>query len=99
MVQDEFALALAAEVAAILREARKSSGVSYDQLIEDTGIPERTLIRLLKGEAPLPIEKFALICGALPPLDPYAVIRTATNRVRARAAGGRIPADPAPARH
>lgn len=70
-----------AAVAAILRGKRAEKDIPLYVVAETTEIPERTLIRYLKGQRPIPLSKMIAIAGAIGE-DPGFVIKAAVESVQ-----------------
>lgn len=81
MVFDDFARAFSTAVAEELAEQRKARRISYPVLAEETGIPKRTLIRMLQGASSIDLAELSRIAFALG-TDPGVVIRNAQARVK-----------------
>lgn len=83
MVHDELAQQVNAAVAAELSDQRESRGITYKELVEDTGLSRSHLDRILKGKIAIEIGELVQICEALG-IDPFVLIRNARIRVQRR---------------
>lgn len=83
MVYDKHAKDVADAVIAELSEQRETRGVTYKDLVEETGLSRSHLDRLLKGKAAMEIGELVLICDALG-VSPFVVMRNARTRVEGR---------------
>lgn len=68
-------------IATVLREKQAGKQISNGAIIEATGIPERTLIRYMKGQRPIPISKMVAIAGAIG-VDAGVVVKAAIEAVK-----------------
>lgn len=68
-------------VAAALRGKQAEKDIPLYTVVESTDIPERTLIRYLKGQRPIPLSKLIAITDALGE-DPGVIIKSAVESVQ-----------------
>lgn len=68
-------------VAAALRGKQAEKDIPLYAVAEAAGIPERTLIRYLKGQRPMPLSKMIAIAGAIGE-DPALIIKAAVESVQ-----------------
>lgn len=68
-------------VAAALRGKQAEKEIPLYEVVESTGIPERTLIRYLKGQRPIPLSKMIAIARAIR-VDPGLIIKAAVESVQ-----------------
>jgi transcriptional regulator with XRE-family HTH domain len=52
-------------VATELRAQRARVRITYDALVQETGLAKSTLVNYLEGRRPIPLSAFAEICRAL----------------------------------
>lgn len=71
---DEYAHAFSVAVAAELHHERESRGISYPELVRETGISRASLSRKLAGTTPIELEELVRICVALR-VDPFVLMR------------------------
>lgn len=55
----------AAAVAAELRAERSRQQISYDAIVEATGLSKSAVLRYLKGERDIPLPAFFALCDAI----------------------------------
>lgn len=83
MVHDEYAQRVNAAVAAELSDQRETRGITYKELVEDTGLSRSHLDRILKAKIAIEIGELVMICEALG-VDPFVLMRNARIRVQGR---------------
>ena len=69
-------IAVESRVMAAIEDARKSSGMSQDELANLLGVSQAQVSRMLAGERPATVAELFMMCAALN-LDPAVVIAQA----------------------
>lgn len=76
-------------VATVLRGKQAENRVSNIALTDATGIPERTLIRYMQGQRPIPLSRMVAIASAIG-VDAGDVVRAAIEAVQVAEEQARI---------
>jgi len=76
---DTYTQAIAAE----LRAEKAATGISYADITAVSGLPEKKLIRIFRGESKSFATDLIMICSAFPHLEVAELLRRAQARVDA----------------